>query len=529
MTTRRDFLRAGLLLGGASLMPRWALADNGGSSTQRFPSPFLRPFAMELPIPPVVQPVPAFATRRQVLPGTVFHEMRIRERQQQYHPDLPPTTVWGYEDVNQPQSRNSPGHTFVGKQGTPRMVRFHNELPADHRGFGVPNMVVHRHGGNQESQDDGFPLDLFHPGEARDFSWTDHREDERDISQGTLWYHDHLVDFTAQNVYHGLAGFYIRYSDVDTGNENQPGTTGLHLPSPPYDVALVLQDRAFNGDGSLFFDLNQHDGMLGDTFTVNGAAQPFFRVQRRKYRFRVLNGSNARFYSLALSNGMPMIQIGTEGGFLEFPLPRQDILIGVAERVEFIVDFTNVPTGTQIVLENRLRQDEGRGPSGDFAHPDLGVHIPLVRFDVGGLAQDHSAIPTRLRDPFPADAFPPVNRRRFEFVRSNGAWQINDKFFDGNRVDANPRLGDLELWTLKNGGGGWWHPIHIHLSSFEILRRNGAPPPPQERAMKETVILGPGDEVDLRMNFQNFRGRYVFHCHNVDHEDLAMMARFDTI
>jgi FtsP/CotA-like multicopper oxidase with cupredoxin domain len=516
-----------MLIGGASLLPKWARADGGGGNVPR--SPFLRPFAQDLPVPPVVQPSAPFATQRQVPPGAVFNQMRIREVQEKVHPDLPPTTLWGYQDVNQPNTRIYPGHTFVGRQGQPRVVRFQNELPANHRGFGVPNMVVHRHGGNQASEDDGFPLDLFHPGESRDFVWTDHVEDDRDVTQGTLWYHDHLIDFTAQNVYHGLAGFYIRYSDVDTGDETRPGRTGLRLPSAPFDVALLIQDRVFNFDGSLFYDLDQHDGMLGDTFLVNGAVQPVFRVKRRKYRFRLLNGANARVWSLALSNGMPFTQIGTEGGFLEFPLQRTDLLIGMAERIEFILDFTNVPQGTQITLENRLRQDDGRGPSGDFDHPDLSVRVPLLRFDVDGTAPDASVIPARLRDPFPADPFPPVNQRHFEFQRSNGAWQINGKFFDGARVDANPRLDDIEIWTFKNGGGGWWHPIHVHLSSFEILKRNGRTPPPFERAMKETVLLGPGDEVQMRMKFQNFRGRYVFHCHNVEHEDLAMMGRFDSI
>jgi FtsP/CotA-like multicopper oxidase with cupredoxin domain len=524
MPSRRDVLRAGLLLGGASLLPRWAFADSGSTTSHPFPSPFLRPFAMELPIPPVVRPVPAFSTRRAVPPGSIFHELRARESQQQVHPDLPPTTVWGYEDVTQPGTRVSPGHTFVGRMGTPRVVRFHNELPASHRGFGVPNVVVHRHGGLQASEDDGFPLDLFRPGEQRDFVWPDITQHDRDATQGTLWYHDHLIDFTAPNVYRGLAGFYIRYSDIDTGDEHVPGTTGLRLPSAPYDVAMVIQDRVFNGDGSLFYDSNQHDGFLGDTFLVNGAVQPFLRVKRRKYRFRVLNGSNARFYELFLSNGQSFTQIGTEGGFFEFPLTRRSMMIAPAERLEFILDFTNLPQGTQVVLENRLRQDDGRGPDGPASTP-----TPLMRFDVDGTAPDASVIPTRLRDPFPEDPFPPRVRRHFEFARSQGGWVVDGNFWDANRVVAQPRLGEPEIWTLKNGGGGWWHPIHIHLASSQILRRNGAPPPPEERAMKDTIVLGPGDEVDIRIDFTDFRGRYVFHCHNIEHEDMRMMTRFDVV
>ncbi|HEY6195086.1 MAG TPA: multicopper oxidase domain-containing protein [Candidatus Eisenbacteria bacterium] len=524
MPSRRDFLRASLLMGGAAMLPRWSFAD-GGSGDRPFPSPFLRPFALELPLPPVVRQAAPFSTRRFVPPGTVFHDIRGREAQQRVHPDLPPTTVWGYEDVNAPGAPVWPGVTIVGRAGTPRLVRFRNELPADHRGFGVPNLVVHRHGGVQLSEDDGFPTDIFRPGESRDFFWPDgRREGLRDETQGTLWYHDHLVDFTSQNVYKGLAAFYVRYSDVDPGNENNPGPRGLRLPSGPFDVAFVIQDRVFNGDGSLFYDPAVHDGFLGDTFLVNGAVQPFFRVKRRKYRFRILNGSNARFYELFLSSGQPFVQIATEGGFFESPLTRRSILIAPAERVEIIVDFSAYPQGAQIVLENRLKQDNGRGPDGPAAFP-----TPLMRFDVDGTAPDASVIPNRLRDPFPTDPFPPRNRRLFEFARSNGGWVVNEQFFDANRSVAQPRLDDVELWTLKNGGGGWWHPIHIHLSLFELLRRNGAPPQPFERAMKDTIVLGPGDEVDLRMQFTDFRGRYVFHCHNLEHEDMAMMARFDTV
>ena len=520
MPTRRDLLRAGLLLGGAALLPRWARAD-GGSQSDVLPSPFLRPFAAELPIPPIVREVPGFGTSRIVPPGAVFHDIRMREGQHRFHPDLPPATVWGYVDATQPGAPLTPGPTFVSRLGRPRVVRFRNELPANHRGFGVPNMTIHRHGGDQLSEDDGFPADFFHPGEFRDYVYPEIDAPGPRQTQGTLWYHDHLLDFTSQNVYKGLAGFYVRFQDSDPGDENDP--RGLRLPSGPFDVAFVIQDRVFQSNGELVYDQNNHDGFLGDTFVLNGAVQPFLRVQRRKYRFRVLNGSNARFYELFLSNGQPFTQIGVEGGFFEFPLTRQSMVIAPAERVEFILDFSSAPQGAQIVLENRLEQRDGRGPDGPAAFP-----TPLLRFDVGGSAPDPSVIPGRLRPPFP-ELPPPTQRRRFEFARSHGGWVVNEQFFDANRISAQPRLDDVEIWTLKNGGGGWFHPIHIHLSLFEILRRNGAPPAPEERAMKDTVVLNPNDEVDLRIQFQDFRGRYVFHCHNLEHEDLAMMARFDTV
>jgi FtsP/CotA-like multicopper oxidase with cupredoxin domain len=522
VSTRRDFLRNSALVGGAAMLPRWARADGGGSGDQPR-SPSLRPFVQELPSPPIVQPVPAFTTSRVVPPGAVFNELRVREGTHQFHPDLPASIVWGYSDVNSPNAPLTPGPTFVSQAGTPRVVRFDNLLPANHKGFGVPNAVVHRHGGLQASEDDGFPLDFFKPGQSRDFVWPEtHPDDPRD-SQGTLWYHDHLVDFTAQNVYKGLAGFFIRFSPLDTGDETRPGTTGLQLPSGPFDIAFVIQDRVFDRNGQLVYDSNQHDGFLGDTFVLNGAVQPFLRVKRRKYRFRVLNGSNARFYELFLSNGQNFTQIGTEGGFFETPLSRRSMRVAPAERVEFILDFSGTPQGTQIFLQNRLQQDDGRGPDEVGGTP-----VPLLRFDVDGDAPDPSVIPARLRQPFPQAPAPAI-RRHFEFARSHGGWVVDGEFWDVNRIVAKPRLFEPETWVLKNGGGGWFHPIHIHLSLFQIMKRNGGPPPPEERALKDTVVLGPNDEVELKIAFEDFRGRYVFHCHNIEHEDMAMMARFDTI
>ena len=524
MPSRREFLRTSLLLGGATLLPRWSWADTSAFGSSPLPSPTLRPFTLELPIPPAVRPVAPFATARLVSPGTVFHDIRMREGQHRFHPDLPPTNVWGYEDVSAPGAPLTPGPTFVSRAGAPRLVRFRNELPADHRGFGVPNTVIHRHGGVQSSEDDGFPLDFLRPGESRDYFYPDFEREGPRETQGTLWYHDHLVDFTAQNVYRGLAGFYLRFSDDDTGDENVPSPHGLRLPSAPYDIGLAIQDRRFNGDGSLFYDPNDHDGFLGDRFLVNGAVQPFLRVRRRKYRFRILNGSNARFYELFLSSGQPFTQIGSEGGFFEFPLTRRSIMIAPAERVEIIVDFSAYPQGAQVVLENRLQQDSGRGPDGPAGSP-----TPLMRFDVDGTAPDASLMPTRLRDPIPADPFPPRIHREFEFARSKGGWDVNGELWDPNRILAQPHLDEPEIWTFKNGGGGWWHPIHVHLALFQVLHRNGASPPPWEQGMKDTVVLGPGDEVDVRIQFSDFRGRYVLHCHNIEHEDMAMMARFDTV
>ena len=528
MSSRRRFLKQmGLVAGAAAIMPRWVKASGDVFSAragQPLTSPFLRPFVSDLPIPPVLQPLDPFSTNRDVPIGTQFHLMRIREAMHSFHPDLPATSVWGYVGERTDGNLMTPGPTLVTRVGVPTLVRFVNELPANHRGFGVPNMTVHRHGGFQASEDDGYPLDHFGPGTSRDYFYPEIPEEDPRETQSTLWYHDHCIDFTGPNVYRGLAGFNVQRDDDDSGDETDPSPEALRLPSGAYDIAMVFQDRVFDRDGQLVYDQLAHDGMLGDTFLVNGAVQPFLRVKRRKYRFRFLNGANARFFELALSSGQPLVQVASEGGLLEFPLPRPSILMGMAERVDVIVDFSNYPQGSELYLLNRAEQDDGRGPNRLG-----GPGTPLLKFIIDGPAEDASLVKPLLRHAFPPVTGPIVQRRLFEFSRSQGAWAINGNLWDPNRIVATPLLEDTEVWTLKNGGGGWWHPIYIHLSLFEILSHNGAPPAPWERCKKETFVLGPNDEVEILVHFRRFRGRYVFHCHNLEHEDMAMMARFDTI
>jgi len=525
--TRRDILRASLALGASALLPRWARADGGsfdGRSLDKVRSPFLRPFAIEMPVPPVLQPVAPFGTSRFVGPNPRFHQLRVQEAPHTFHPDLPPSSVWGYVGDATNGNLVTPGPTLVTRVGQSAVVRVQNELPANHRGFGVPNMAMHRHGGFQASEDDGFPEDLFSPGQSRDYVYEGLREDMDREAAGTLWYHDHCVDFTGANVYRGLAAFNVQFDGRDSGDETDPDPNALRLPSGAFDVGIVLQDRLFGFDGQLLYDQLAHDGFLGDTMVVNGVVQPFLRVKRRKYRFRFLNGANARFFEIALSTGQPLVQIATEGGLLERPLERRSILIGMAERVEVVVDFSAYPAGSEIVLENRCKQDDGRGPDGTTA-----FGTPLLKFIVDGPADDPSVVSPMLRSPAPPPMDPIIRRREFEFNRRNGAWAINGYLWDGDRVLADPRLDETETWILRNNSGGWWHPIHIHLTFFDIVRRNGAPPPPHEQARKDTVVLGPNDEVEIRVRFRRYRGRFVFHCHNIEHEDMAMMARFDTV
>lgn len=488
MFTRRDLLRLGLLSTGAALIPRraaraatLALFDDDVPTSPRT-TPFVRP----LPIPPTAVPT-------SIEPDCDVYDVEMREGVADIIPGLP-TPIWGYDGI-------TPGPTFRARFGRAFKVRQKNSLGED--------TVVHLHGAHTPPDSDGHPTDFVLPGTTKEYFYPNIHP------AATHWYHDHTNDFTGPNVYRGLAGMYIVHDDFEDA---------LNLPSGDYDIPLVFQDRRFNADGSLFYNPFDHDGFLGDKFLVNGAIQPYFRVERRKYRFRLLNGSNARYYELSLSNRRPIVQIGSEGGLLPAPLSRTKIRIAMAERIDVVIDFSQYPVGTSFYLQNCLVQQDGRGPDRVVSSGCT----PLVRFDVAFDAVDPSSLPNVLRPVVRAN-LPLGPTRTFEFERSNGAWVINGRFFDENRVDARPRFGTKEVWRLVNKSGGWHHPIHIHHDDFIILDRNGRTPPPEERGYKDTVNLAGNDVVRVEIPFHTFKGRYVFHCHNVEHEDMRMMGQFEVV
>jgi len=548
--TRRDMLKLGIAVGGATVLPGGRLlADGGGGggggSQELGPSPRTRPFVVELlpgrGLPPIAQPVAPFPTLpdpancvnvdgttalhvsgpRVVPANTEFFLIHERPVAHSFHPDLPLNVVWGYDGM-------VPGPTFIATSGIPQLVRFVNDLPLnDPVGIGEPITAIHRHGGFQGPENDGYPLDTFCTGQSRDYFYPNRPEGGLlQNEHATTWYHDHAIDITGPNVYRGLAGFYLNKNILDTLNELDP-PPALGLPSGEFDIGLVIQDKQFDPNGFLVFDNFDHNGFLGDKFLVNGIIQPFLRVARRKYRFRILNGSNARVYQLFLSNGQPFVAIATDSNLLEHPVTVQSFVLAPAERVEVVLDFSRFSLGDELFLVNRLEQDDGRKP-GDLVSPGT----PLLKFVVSRDAADPSRVPATLLPVTqgPEQLLPQVEvEREFEFERSDGAWVINGEFFDENRVSATPRLGRPEIWTFASGGG-WVHPIHVHLSDFFILSVDGQTPPVLQRGRKDTVLIG-GDfnrEVKILILFDEFLGRYVFHCHNIEHEDMRMMANFET-
>ncbi len=566
--SRRTVLTLAAAAGGSALLENTSklnAQDPPKGGLPPIPSPPTTPWRHELPRPPVKEPLagpsalrggPVIYAYHQYYSRFTprkFYEMTVRPGQHTFHEDLGPSLIWGYDGI-------FPGPTFDARYGEPIFVRIHNELPSNQQlldtpTFGTNDVNTHLHNLHSPSESDGGPWDFYPPGEFCDhcypmvkagFATAPHVGDgDPNEALGTLFYHAHRPDFTAPNVYKGQVGFFRAFDDVDTGDE----TTGLRLPSGEFDVPLLFADKAFDADGQLFFDPFNIDGILGDKSTVNGVIQPFFRVQRRKYRFRFLIGGPSRFMRFYLmrdgsflSNG-PFIQISNDGNLLAEPIRRNNFVQAPAERFDIVIDFKELigGSGGELILYNRAEQLDGRQPTGKLLSPGDAILKFIVE---PGSPDDPSHVPSTLRPQVPVDLSEVVTTRTFRFSRSNGAWTINDKFFDPRRSRAQIQRGTSEIWVLKNNDDGWQHPIHIHFEEFHILSRNGVAPPPWERGRKDVLLLRPREEVRLFFRFRDFPepgfmhpdperqanvGRYPMHCHNLTHEDHAMMLRWDIV
>src|SRR5829696_9102054 len=514
--SRREFLKLGLAGGVALALPFGASACSGEGSTgtllpskARLPGPFKVP----LPVPPVLQPVRTDA-------GIDYYEMTQRVGKAEILPGLE-TEVWGYEGI-------FPGPTIESRSGREIVVRQTNDLP-------VP-VSTHLHGGRTPPGSDGYPTDLILPKKedhamgghgSMDMGGSWHFKDYTYPQQqraATLWYHYHRMDITSPQVRRGLAGFHIIRDEEEKA---------LPLPRGEKDVPLMICDRSFDTDGSFLYpsldpslqerpgvEDDYMDGVLGDTILVNGAPWPVMEVSNTKYRFRILNASNARRYELALRPGnAPFIQVGSDGGLLGAPIRHRNIRIAQAERFDVVIDFSKYEVGTEITLKNRM--GEGKTAS-------------VMRFRVTSKEKDDSAVPERLADmeefdELTASSAGRTREFRFSRVGDDGRvmWGINGEQFDPELMAARPKLGSTEVWHLKAAPAS--HPVHLHLVHFKVLSRNGGTPLPTDAGWKDTVDLASGEEARVLVRFDGYRGRYVFHCHNLEHEDMMMMANFEVV
>jgi manganese oxidase len=483
--------------------------------------------------------------------------------------------------------------------------------PSANNGFGANTITTHHHNGHNPAESDGFGAAYFFPGQFYDYvwpmvlagndsmntdassDWSGRPDDDRGITRvrgdwhetmSTHWFHDHMVDYTAQNVYKGNAAMMNLYSSIDTGVEDYecnyendahpnmcfPSGTALGWGNRDYDVNLVIGDKAWDRNGQLFFNIFNLDGFVGDRMTVNWQYKPYTEVRARRYRFRLLNGSVSRYLKIAVINAgtgqrIPFHMIANDGNIMEhtvrFPnaqsqdLPTQ----AIGERYDIIIDFTNFAPGTRIQFVNLLEHKDGKGPN-DYiplndvlrgrydGDPAVGPFLEFRVVPYSGV--DYSMDPTLYeeggREMIPVSHFREATltnarQRVFEFGRSGGSdeqpWTIkvdggNGLAADLHRVSTVVRPGAWEIWTFRNGGNGWAHPIHAHFEEGYILSRDGRPPPIWERgARKDVFRIGPevdsSREVRMLVRFREFLGTYMEHCHNTQHEDHAMLLRFD--
>ncbi len=533
--TRRRFLGTTVIAGAAT-----AVGATSGWHQQVLASmlsfsgsPSLVKYVDPLPIPVVLRPV-------RYVHGAPFYDVPMRQVKQRLHRDLPKTEVWGYNGTY-------PGPTIEAKVNKPIFVKWSNHLPEEHllrrsidhtlagAGRSVPDVrtAVHLHEGHVPPEVDGGPLAWFTPGHSVTYRYPNVQP------ATTLWYHDHALAITRLNVYAGLAGFYLLRDDHEDH---------LNLPKGAFEISLAIQDRSFQSDGQLFYPqkgvTSQHPvwvpEFFGDTALVNGKVWPFLEVEPRKYRFRILNGCNARFLNLSLSSGQPFHQIGAEGGFLPKPVDLTEILMTPAERADVILDFSD-HAGDTIILKNNA---PAPFPT---ASPDAPLLPEIMQFRVKKSlsAQDTSALPSSLGVASTLFEDHAVRVRDLTLSEElDAAGNSIRLLLDGLPFSApateKPRLGTTEIWRLINLTGDA-HPIHLHQTSFHVLDRQpfdvaryqatkqlhfkgpAVRRAANEAGLKDTVRAMPGEVTRILAPFRDFSGRYVWHCHILEHEDNDMM------
>ena len=501
----------------------------GGDNSKCEEQVCLEPYVDDLPIPAVAKPVRGHAG------GAAWYDIAMKEFRQKLHRDLPPTTLWGYDG-------KYPGPTIEAYENQPVHVRWINDLrdietglprtthyfEIDTRMMGAdadgqsPRTVVHLHGGHVPSEFDGFPESTFVSGGSRLYRYPNSQPPT------TLWYHDHALGITRYNVMMGLAGLYII-----RGREEE----ALPLPRGRYEIPLVVQDRSFHTDGSLSYPaMWEMKPFLGDKVLVNGMVWPKLQVDRGKYRFRVLNGSNHRIFTLALSDHRAFRVIATDGGLLPSPVEVQELTLGPAERADVVVDFSNDAPGSELLLEDTLE-------SGQMDRSDPAA-TRVMKFVVTGTPGWTAPIASSLARVERTPETQATRTRTFE-LRFD---QVRMKFLFGDfgwgEATEFPELGATEIWQFANETTEE-HPIHMHLVQFQVLDRSSfeivdgqvvpgtdkRPPDPDEAGWKDTARVKPHELLRVIMRFgpDGFLGDYVFHCHMLEHEDNDMMRQFTVV
>lgn len=484
MATRREILKAlGAAGASAALLPFnkafGATNDSSGVAS----------FSQALRIPPVLNPTSSTGSAD-------YYDLQVTQTSGTIIPGKS-TPFIGYNGM-------TPGPTIKARVGRQAVVNVYNGLPSTTLGNTTGKIVTHLHGGHTPSASDGFPTDYVNPGTSRTYTYPNNQ------LPSTMWYHDHTMDVTGPHVWYGMAGFYLLTDSTEEA---------LNLPSGAYEVPLVIQDRKFNSSGQFVYNKTMN-GETGDAALVNGVVQPYFNVAKRKYRFRVLNGSNSRSYRLALSNGASFKVIGMEGGLLSAPVTVTSITLWPAERADIVIDFSGIAVGSNVTLRNTNVSSSN-------------TMYNLMRFNVTTTATDTSTVPSTLRPMTRWTASQATVTRNFTLsgggMMGGGTWTINGSAFNANTPIHSSKLNVIERWNFTNQSM-LNHPIHLHGAGFQILTVGGAAPAATHAGWKDVVVvpamLG---TASILVKFTDYTGKYVMHCHNLEHEDMAMMARFDVV
>ena len=525
--SRRFFLKQGAAMAGAlALRQNMQVADKAVARPVLDANTLL-PFVDALPIPAVARPNGTKPVPFHPSLHVPFYRLAMREFESKVHRDLKPTRMWGF-------GGSSPGPTFETRSGQGLLVEWANELPRSHflpidHGIhgaeaNLPEVraVIHLHGGKVPPESDGYPENWFAPGKSATYFYPN----EQDAAM--LWYHDHTLGINRLNVYAGLLGVFLIRDPVEDA---------LNLPRGRYEIPLVLCDRMFDKDGQLYYPVSGNprgpwvSEFAGNATLVNGKLFPYLDVEPRKYRFRVLNGSNSRFFDLTLSNGQEFCQIGSDQGLLAAPVPLKDLQLAPAERADLVVDFAG-HAGEQIVLRNNPFQIMQFRVSKTSAAETASIPAtlrPVARIEESAAIQKRQLALVEVDD---------LVGRPVQMLLNNARWH--------DPVTEKPILNSTEIWELINTSDDS-HPIHLHLVRFQVLDRRNferfafqsrgelrftgpvTPPDPNEMGWKDTVRADAGMVTRIIVRFEGYTGRYVWHCHILEHEDNEMMRPFDVL
>jgi spore coat protein A len=512
---------------GALFADEAPLPGSGPQLRLRLNPKLLKPFVDRLTIPGIKRPNGTRPSRVKGAGPVPYYVIAMSQSSAKIHRDLPVTTMWSYDGI-------SPGPTIEARSGQPLMVEWVNQLPlthilpVDHRlcgaGPGVPDVraIVHLHGAKVTPENDGYPENWYTPGKSL-VSFYPNQQDAT-----TLWYHDHAIGITRLNIFAGLFGLYVIRDDVEKR---------LDLPRGKYEIPLTICDRDFDTKGQLNYPVSPDPSapwvseFVGNAILVNGKLFPFLEVEPRRYRFRFANVSNGRTFHLILPNSKMGHSIGSDQGLLERPVAVADVVVAPAERADLIIDFSD-HRGQELVLRNDADA--------------------ILQFRVSATpVKDKSALPATLR---PITRIPESRAVRTRLLtlddQEDGMGNPKTMLLNGSgwrsAVTESPVLGSTEIWSFVNRTEDV-HPIHLHAVKFQVLDRRefdpvafmlyralhykgpAVQPEPAEMGWKDTVRALPNMVTRIVVPFDGYAGRYVWHCHLLEHEDNEMMRPYEIL